>query len=78
MVYCFDLDLNLVWFSQMGGYTYFVSPTVYNGYVFTGANDGYLYAMDLVDGHIVDNITTFLPLGPSVIFTVSASLSTPA
>lgn len=59
MIYCFDLDLNLIWSSQMGGYTYYISPTIYGDYVFTGAHDGALYVMDKKDGHIIDKKVVF-------------------
>lgn len=55
MVYCFDMGLNLIWSSQMGGHTYYVSPTVCDGYVFTGALDGNLYAIDASNGTIIDS-----------------------
>ena len=55
MVYCFDLDLNLVWSSQMGGHSYYMSPTVADGYVFAGALNGWLYAMDKATGTILDS-----------------------
>ncbi len=54
MVYCFDLDLNLVWSSQMGGHSYYMSPTVADGYVFAGALNGCIYAMDKATGEILD------------------------
>ena len=50
MVYCFDGDLNLIWSQMLNGSTYLVAPTVYDGYVFTGALDGFLYVMDSSDG----------------------------
>ena len=50
MVYCFDLDLNLIWSHQLDGSTYLVAPTVYDGYVFTGALDGYVYVLDAASG----------------------------
>ena len=53
MVYCFDLDLNLVWSSQMGGSVYYVSPTVYGDYVFSGALNGHLYVFYKKNGGIV-------------------------
>lgn len=53
MMFCFDLDLNLLWSQQMGGSTYYVSPTVYGDYVFAGALDGHIYIFDKSDGNIV-------------------------
>lgn len=50
MVYCFDLDLKLIWSSQMNGSTYYTSPTVYGEYLFTGALDGCLYIFDKATG----------------------------
>ncbi len=53
MMYCFDLDLNLLWSQQMGGSTYYVSPTIYDDYVFAGALNGHLYVFDKADGNII-------------------------
>lgn len=53
MAYCFDLNLNLLWSRQMGGSVYYVSPTVYDDYVFAGALNGYLYVFDKADGKII-------------------------
>lgn len=50
MVYCFDLDLNLVWSHLLGGRTYLVAPTVVDGNVFLGALDGFVYVINAVDG----------------------------
>ena len=50
MVYCFDTDLKLVWSYQMGGHTYYLSPTIYDDYVFAGALNGYLYVLDKTTG----------------------------
>ena len=46
MIYCFDLDLNLLWADQMDGKNYYNSPTVFDGYVFAGCYDGNLYVYD--------------------------------
>lgn len=53
MVYCFDLDLKLIWSYQMNGSTYYVSPTIYGDYLFSGAYDGYLYVLDKSTGEKV-------------------------
>ncbi len=53
MAYCFDLDLNLIWSSQMNASSYFIAPTIVDGYVFTGALDGHLYVMDKATGSII-------------------------
>ena len=53
MVYCFDLDLNLIWSKLLGASTYLVAPTVYDGMVFTGALDGHLYIIDAYDGSML-------------------------
>ena len=50
MVYCFDLDLNLVWSYQMDAGAYFIAPTVVDGLVFTSAFNGHLYILDAADG----------------------------
>jgi iron complex transport system permease protein len=54
MVYCFDLNLNLLWSTQMGGCGYFFSPTVYDKYIFVGALNGTLYVMNKANGAIID------------------------
>ena len=59
MIYCFDLDLNLIWSQQLGGCAYFFSHTVYNGYIFAGALDGKLYAIDKTNGKVIDNILVY-------------------
>ena len=53
MTYCFDLDLNLLWSYQMEGHNYFTSPTVYDGYVYSGCYDGCLYIMKEETGELV-------------------------
>lgn len=50
MVYCLDLDLNLIWSYMCGGQNYLVAPTVYDGYVFNGSLDGHLYILDAATG----------------------------
>ena len=55
MVYCFDGDLNLIWSQMLNGSTYLVAPTVYDGYVFTGALDGRLYVLDASDGEMLSD-----------------------
>ncbi len=52
MVYCFDLDLNLVWSHILDGGMYFIAPTVCDGRVFTGALNGHLYILDQKDGSV--------------------------
>ena len=55
MVYCFDLDLNLIWSYELDGSTYLVSPTVYDGYVFVPVLNGKLYVLGAADGsYLVD------------------------
>ena len=53
MTYCFDLDLNLLWSSQMEGHCYYSTPTVFDGYVFSGCYDGTLYVFDQYTGHLI-------------------------
>ena len=53
MLYCFDMDLNLIWSYQMGGRTYYTAPTVTDGYVAAGAYDGHLYILDKHDGSLI-------------------------
>ena len=57
MVYCFDTDLSLIWSQMLDGSTYLVAPTVFDGYLFTGALDGRLYVLDAVGGGIVADTT---------------------
>ena len=57
MVYCFDTDLSLIWSQMLDGSTYLVAPTVYDGYIFTGALDGRLYVLNAVGGGIVADTT---------------------
>ena len=53
MTYCFDLDLNLLWSSQMDGHCYYSTPTVFDGYVFSGCYDGTLYVFDQYTGRLI-------------------------
>ncbi len=53
MMYCFDQDLNLVWSYQMEGHNYYSTPTVYDGYVFSGCYDGTLYVINQTTGELV-------------------------
>ena len=50
MVYCYSLDLSLIWSYQMNGKTYFSAPTVVDDYVATGGYNGTLYLLDKHDG----------------------------
>ena len=59
MVYCFDLNLNLLWSSQMGGCGYFFSPTVYDNYIFTGALNGSVYVFDKANGQLIDQASVY-------------------
>lgn len=52
MVYCFDLDLNLIWSFQMDGGAYFIAPTVVDGLVYTSAFNGHLYILGSADGSV--------------------------
>jgi ABC-type Fe3+-siderophore transport system permease subunit len=53
MVYCFDMNLNLVWSRQMEGGCYYSAPTVVDGYVSAGAYDGCLYILNESDGSVI-------------------------
>lgn len=55
-IYCVDLDLNIIWKSEVGGRVYFTSPTVHDGVVYCGALDGVLYAFDQVTGELIDSV----------------------
>ena len=59
MVYCFDLDLNLLWSYQTGGQGYYTAPTVKDGNVFAGMYDGCLYVLDEADGSLTAKDTVF-------------------
>ncbi len=59
MVYCFDLNLNLIWSYLCEGSNYLVAPTVYDGYVFSGALDGHLYILDSKTGSEYINETIY-------------------
>ena len=60
MVYCFDMDLKLIWSYQMGGHTYYLSPTVYDDHVFAGALNGSLYVLDKRTGECVDSDSVYV------------------
>ncbi len=53
MIYCFDLDLNLIWSYQTGGPGYFIAPTVYGDYVSVGMYNGHLYILDKTTGGLI-------------------------
>lgn len=59
MIYCFNLDLDLIWSYMCSGSTYLVSPTVVDGYLFSGALDGNLYILDASDGSELVNRTIY-------------------
>ena len=75
MVYCFNMDLKLIWSYQMGGHTYYLSPTVYGDYVFAGALDGSLYVIDKKTGFCYDHETiyTYTSSGGSISGSVGAT-----
>lgn len=53
MSYCFDSNLDLIWSYQMEGHTYYSTPTVFDGYVFSGCYDGTLYIINQSTGELV-------------------------
>ena len=53
MTYCFDLDLNLLWSYQMEGHNYYSTPTVFDGFVFSGCYDGTLYVFNQASGDLI-------------------------
>lgn len=55
MLYCFDMDLNLVWSYRMGGAAYLIAPTVHDGMVFMGALNGHLYMLDSANGSLIED-----------------------
>ena len=59
MVYCFDMDLHLLWSYQMEGGSYIAAPTVVDGFVGAGAYDGCLYMLDKTDGSLIVKETIF-------------------
>ncbi len=58
-VWCIDIDMNVIWKTQIDGSVYYNAPTVYGDYVLMGALNGVLYAMDRSTGAIVDSVTVF-------------------
>ncbi len=50
MIYCFDINLRLLWADQMDGPNYYSTSTVFDGYVFAGCYDGCLYIYDQSTG----------------------------
>ena len=70
MVYCFDLNLNLIWSGQMGGSLYYFYPTIYDNYLFIGALDGHLYVFDRSNGSLItqSSIYTTVPQGATSAF----------
>lgn len=59
MVYCFDLDLNLLWSYLLEGSTYLVSPTLVDGYLFVGALNGHMYILDARTGECLADETVY-------------------
>jgi len=59
MMYCFNLNLDLIWSRQLGGSAYFISPTIYDNYVFIGALNGALYAINKANGAIIDETSVY-------------------
>ncbi len=59
MVYCFDLDLNLLWSYLLEGSTYLVSPTLVDGYLFVGALNGHMYILDAYTGECLVDETVY-------------------
>ena len=53
MTYCFDLNLNLLWSAQMEGHCYYSTPTIFDGYTFSGCYDGTLYIFDQYTGSLI-------------------------
>lgn len=50
MVYCFSLDLELIWSYQTGGHTYYTAPTIVGDHLYAGALNGYLYVLNKYTG----------------------------
>jgi hypothetical protein len=59
MVYCYDLNLNLIWSYQTGGCGYFFAPTIYKDYLFIGALDGTLNVLDKKSGALIDKAVVY-------------------
>jgi len=59
MIYCFDLDLSLIWSYQTGGHGYFNAPTVSGDYVGAGMYDGCLYVLTKSTGTLVDKTAVY-------------------
>ncbi|MBE6526547.1 MAG: hypothetical protein E7Z63_02095 [Thermoplasmata archaeon] len=56
MVYALNMDLELIWSFQCDGKNYFRPVTVYDGIVYAGAYDGYLYALDMTCGDLLSKV----------------------
>ncbi len=53
MIYCFSLDLYLIWSYQTTGHGYSTAPTVYDEYASIGMYDGHIYILDKTDGNLI-------------------------
>ncbi len=59
MVYCFDLDLDLIWSYLLGGSTYLVAPTMVDGLLYVGAMNGHMYIFDGATGECLVDETVY-------------------
>ncbi len=59
MVYCFDIDLNLIWSNLLTGSTYLVSPTLVDDILYVGALDGSLNVFDSKSGNLLASETVY-------------------
>lgn len=69
MVYCFDMNLSLVWSYQMEGGCYVSAVSVTDQYVGAGAYDGCLYILDKTDGSLIDKETVYFEDGHGTVNT---------
>ncbi|MCV4614366.1 PQQ-like beta-propeller repeat protein, partial [Escherichia coli] len=56
-LHCIDEKGSLVWAFQAGGHLS-ASPTLYRGLLFAAAEDGWLYALDPLSGHLRYKVET--------------------
>jgi iron complex transport system permease protein len=77
MIYCMDTELDLVWAAQMKGSSYFMSPTVFDGYVAAGALNGSLYVMSKTDGRVIGTDTVYTEPFSQSISDIRGSVASP-
>ncbi len=59
MVYCFDLNLNLIWSYLLEGSTYLVASTMVDGLLYVGVLNGHVYIFDGATGECLVDETVY-------------------